>query len=102
MDFSTLWMMLQPVLAGQLRHLLTVAAGVLIAKGALQSDQSGAFVQISVGVVTWVVSAGWSWWQKEGQAKLLAAVAKMNPVAPKLATTGEAVRAATDAFNAAK
>src|ERR1700737_3197876 len=97
MDLATLWTMLHPVLAGQLRHILTVAAGVLIAKGALQSDQSGAFVQIGVGLATWAVGAGWSWWQKEGQLRMVAMLAKMKPVASPGATEGQAVKAAIDA-----
>lgn len=82
---KTLWPVLQPILAGQLRHLLTVAAGMLIAKGALQSEQSGAFVQIGLGLASWVVAAGWSWWQKDGQAKVVAQLAKLKTTTPTVA-----------------
>lgn len=74
----TLWQLAQPILAGQLRHALTVAAGALIARGALQSDQRGAFVTIGLGVASWAVGAGWSWWQKRGQAKVAADVAQFK------------------------
>lgn len=68
----TLWDMAKPIIAGQVRHALTGVAGVLVAKGALQSDQSGAFVTISLGLATYVAGALWSSWQKDGQAAVRA------------------------------
>lgn len=97
MDTQGLWTLLQPILAGQLRHILTLAAGALIARGAIESDQSGAFVQIGLGIASWAAVAGWSWWQKDGQSRVLAQLAKMHRMAPSTATTGEAAKVAIDA-----
>ena len=74
----TLWQIAQPILAGQLRHVLTVGAGMLIAKGAIQADQQGAFIEIGLGLATWAVGAGWSWWQKSGQALVAAQLARLR------------------------
>lgn len=63
------WDFWKSVIAGQARHFLTVAAGALVAHGALQSSQQDAFVQIGVGFVTWAVAAGWSWYQKRETVK---------------------------------
>jgi hypothetical protein len=98
----SLWPMLQPILAGQLRHFLTLLAGALIAKGALQSDQSGAFVEIGIGLAGWAAAAVWSWWQKEGQAKILAALAKVHGGAPQSVSTGAAAKAAIDVATVVK
>jgi hypothetical protein len=98
----SLWPMLQPILAGQLRHFLTLLAGALIAKGALQSDQSGAFVEIGIGLAGWAAAAVWSWWQKEGQARLLAALAKIHGGAPQSVSAGAAAKAAIDVATVVK
>lgn len=70
---QTLFELFKPYLAGQLRHILTVLAGVLIAKGALSPADQGPFVTIASGIAFYVIGAGWSWWQKSGQAQALAA-----------------------------
>ena len=66
------WDFLKPVLAGQVRHLLTVVAGALVGTGALQSTETTEFVSIGSGIAMWALVAIWSWWQKYGQAKLVA------------------------------
>src|SRR5947209_15917136 len=73
---QALFDLLKPYLAGQLRHILGVIAGALIAKGALASDEQGAFTTITSGIVFWAIAAGWSWWQKYGQAAALAGAQK--------------------------
>jgi hypothetical protein len=55
-----------PVLAGQVRHLMTVVAGALVGVGALQSDQQSQFISIGSGIVVWLVAAVWSGVQKNG------------------------------------
>jgi hypothetical protein len=68
----------ESVIAGQARHILTGVAGTLIAHGALQSDQQNSFIQIGSGLAMYVVGAGWSWWQKSGQAMLQARLDKLR------------------------
>ena len=53
------------VLAGQLRHFMTVIAGVLVSHGAIATDQASSFAQIGTGLAVWVIGAGWSWYQKQ-------------------------------------
>jgi len=84
---------LKPVLAGLVRHTLTSAGGALVAGGYMSSSETSAFV--GGGMV--LAGVAWSWWQKEGQAKFIAILAKMHPVAPPSATTGQAVEAAKNA-----
>jgi hypothetical protein len=55
-----------PVLAGQVRHLMTMIAGSLVTLGALQSSQQNEFISIGFGIVMWLVAAIWSWSQKDG------------------------------------
>jgi hypothetical protein len=55
-----------PVLAGQVRHLVSMLAGVLVGVGALQSSQQNEFISIGVGIVMWFFAAVWSWAQKGG------------------------------------
>jgi len=69
---------LETVIAGQARHILTGVAGGLVAHGALTADQSNSFVQIGVGLVLYGVGAGWSWWQKNGQALVKARFDKLR------------------------
>jgi hypothetical protein len=87
---------LQPILAGVVRHGLTSLGGALVAGGYMDSSDTTAFV--GGGMV--VAGVLWSWWQKRGQAKVLAIIAKMHPVAPASASTNEAVKAATQAAKA--
>jgi len=94
MDTETL----KPILAGMVRHFLTTAGGALVAGGYLSSSDASAFV--GGGMV--IAGVAWSWWQKEGQAKFVAILAKMKPVAATNATTAEAVKAANDAVKAMK
>jgi hypothetical protein len=74
------WDFWKPIIAGQLRHGLTLAAGALVADGVIHSDQQGAFVQIGLAVLTYVAGAAWSWWQKT-HPTTLADGTKIAPVA---------------------
>jgi ABC-type nickel/cobalt efflux system permease component RcnA len=69
---------LETVIAGQARHILTGVAGGLVAHGALTADQSNSFVQIGAGLVLYGIGAGWSWWQKNGQALVKARLDKLR------------------------
>ena len=69
---------IKTVAAGQLRHLLTGTAGALIAKGVLQSDQQGAFVQIGMGLAAYGLGAALSWWQKDGRDLAVAQLARLR------------------------
>lgn len=84
---------LKPILAGVVRHGLTALGGVLVTDGVIQSSDVAGFV--GAGMV--LAGIAWSWYQKVGQAHLLALMAKMNPVAKPGATVGEAVKAAKEA-----
>ena len=77
MDPSTLDF-IKTVAAGQLRHMLTGAGAALVAKGVLQSDQQGAFVQIGMGAAVYGVGAAWSWWQKSGRDLAKAQLARLR------------------------
>lgn len=87
---------LKPILAGLVRHALTSLGGMLVASGYMQSSDTAAF--IGGGMV--IAGMLWSWWQKEGQAKVLAAIAKMHKMTPQTATTSQAAKAATDSVKA--
>jgi hypothetical protein len=87
---------LKPILAGIVRHALTSAGGALVAGGYMSSSETSAFIgggMVIAGIV-------WSWWQKEGQAKFIAILAKMKPVASPGASTAEAVKSADAAVKA--
>ncbi len=84
---------LKPILAGMVRHGLTTLGGVLVTDGVLQQGEVTGFV--GAGMI--VAGAAWSWYQKVGQAQLLALMAKMKPVAKPDATVGEAIKAAKEA-----
>ena len=87
---------LKPILAGVVRHGLTALGGMLVTDGVMQSSEMNGF--IGAGMV--IAGIAWSWYQKVGQAELVALMAKMHPVASKSATTGEAVKAAQAAAKA--
>lgn len=88
----------KPILAGMVRHMLTTAGGVLVADGYMSSSDMAGFV--GGGMV--LAGVAWSWWQKEGQKKVVAALAKMKPVASPGASTSDAVKAANAAVKAAE
>ena len=54
--------MLKPVLLGQIRHLLTAGAAVLVGKGYLEASMAEA----AVGIVMYAAGTGWSAWEKRG------------------------------------
>lgn len=56
----TMGNLLYPIIAGQIRHLLTGLGGALVANGWLTQDQSGA---ITGGLIA-AFGAAWSMWQK--------------------------------------
>ena len=70
MENQTMWQMLQPILMGQLRHGLTLVAGALVTHGIIKSDQSSAFIEIGIAIILYLIGAGYSWYQKIGQAKI--------------------------------
>lgn len=84
---------LKPILAGMVRHGLTALGGILVTDGVIQQGEMTGFV--GAGMV--IAGVAWSWYQKVGQARLLALMAKMKPVAAPGATVGEAVKAAKEA-----
>lgn len=69
---------IKSAIAGQVRHVLTGAAGALVVNGAIQSSQTDAFVSIGGGIVMYGIGAVWSWWQKDGQALVAARLAKLK------------------------
>lgn len=94
MDFTTIWEMAKPIVAGQVRTALAGLAGSLVLAGAMDASESSSFVKIGTGIVIYAVPAAWSWWQKVGSVKLLAMIAKSKPVAAPTASVGQAVQAA--------
>lgn len=94
MDWNTIWTMAQPIVAGQIRTALAGVAGSLVVAGAIQPGDESSFVKIGTGIAVYAIPAAWSWWQKVGEVKLLAVIAKSKPVASPSATVGEAVDAA--------
>jgi hypothetical protein len=75
MDF---WEAVKPVLAGQIRHLCTVAAGYLAAQGIIDPSQSGALVNIALAVGLYLVGAVWSYLQKKNQKQLADDIARFK------------------------
>ncbi len=57
------------------RHGLTTVAGYLIGLGLLHggSDESS-FITVGSGIVAGAVAIVWSWWQKQGQKEVAAAL----------------------------
>lgn len=82
---------MKTILAGMVRHGLTTLGGALVTGGWMDSSQTSAFV--GGGMV--IAGIAWSWWQKQGQARALAILAKMHPVVPQSASDKEAVAVAT-------
>jgi hypothetical protein len=68
---------IKPIIAGQARHLATVAAGGLLTLGWLAPTKAAVFEEAAAGVLVWAVAAIWSAVQKDmaGDAKT-AAIAK--------------------------
>lgn len=87
---------LKPILAGMVRHGLTALGGILVTDGVMQSSEMSGFV--GAGMV--IAGVAWSWWQKRGQQKVVAILAKMKPVASPAASTAEAAKAGMDAAKA--
>ena len=81
---------LKPYLAAFVRHLLTVAAGVLAAHGYMNS--SG--VEQFVGFGMTCAGLAWSWWQKSGHAAVAADIANLRAI---LAARAAAARAGNPA-----
>lgn len=61
------------VIAGQIRHVLTLAAGSLVTLGLLDTGQTENFVVIGTGIVVGLVGVGWSYVQKRLTQKQIAA-----------------------------
>ena len=60
-----LYALAKPLLAGAARHVMTAVAGVLIAQGAITTDQQAQFVTIASGIAVWAAGYAWSAWQKK-------------------------------------
>lgn len=60
MDWQGLYQILQPYIAGRIRHLLVAAAAVLVTKHIIQGDQVSAFVDIGMSVVAYLGAEVWS------------------------------------------
>lgn len=65
---------IQTILAMLARHGLTVLAGILAHQGYLDSSGTEAFISAAM----LVLGVGWSWWQKTGQAEVLAELVKLK------------------------
>lgn len=55
---------LQMIVGAAVRHAMSAFAGILVANGAVQSDQAAQFVSIGTGIVIWLAGYGWSAVQK--------------------------------------
>lgn len=97
MDIAAIWPSIKPFVSTQIQHLLQLAAGGLAVHGAINSSQEGSFVEMGTSIAMWAIVAAYGWWQDQGKRQLVAAMAKMKPVAPMNASTSEAVKAATEA-----
>jgi len=76
---------------GIARHLLTVAAGVLVSKGLVSTEGTTQFVELGVGVLTFIITIGWSVLQKHNAKKTLVsavALAGTTEAAVKLKSVG--------------
>lgn len=82
---------MKTILAGLVRHGLTALGGALVTGGYMSSSSTADFV--GGGMV--IAGVLWSWWQKEGQARALAILARMHAVVPPTASQKEAVAVAT-------
>jgi len=76
---------------GIARHLLTVAAGVLVSKGLVSSEGTTQFVELGVGVLTFVITIAWSVYQKHNAKKVLVVAL----AAPPGTTEAEATKKAS-------
>lgn len=63
-DPNPLGSLAQSIATATARHAMTAAAGVLVAKGLVNSAQSAQLVDIGSGLILAVVALGWSWAQK--------------------------------------
>ena len=70
----------QMVLGAVIRHGLTAAAGFLVTNGALSSTDSSKFIQMGTGIAMFLAGLAWSWWQKNGHAKVLAQLNQVKGV----------------------
>lgn len=86
MDYQTMAAML-------LRNALVSAAGALVTHGVISAGQT----ETVVGAVMVLAGVAWSWWQKQGQANVVAELAKMSGRASKSATTADAAAVGTEA-----
>ena len=53
--------MMKQIIIGQLRHLLTAGATMLVAKGYLETSM----VESAVGIIVYAIGAGWSAYEKK-------------------------------------
>jgi hypothetical protein len=67
MDDETTGLVKQ-VAGGMIRHALTTFGGMLVAAGIIDNTEVSAFV----GAGMCLAGIAWSWWQKRGQAAIIA------------------------------
>jgi hypothetical protein len=60
MDLQSLWQLLQPYIAGRVRHLLVAVAAALVTKHIIQPDQQNAIVEIGFSVACYLAAEFWS------------------------------------------
>jgi high-affinity Fe2+/Pb2+ permease len=64
------------IIGGVSRHVLTGVAGFLFAHGAIAASQKEQFISIGCSVILWAAGVAWSWWNKQGQADVMARLKK--------------------------
>src|SRR6202142_976351 len=52
----------------EVRRAVAALAAIAVTRGAVDSNQSGAFVEIGVGVASYAATVLFSWWKSKGQA----------------------------------
>lgn len=80
---------IQAIGAGLIRHGLTTLGGVLVADGLMKGGDVNTFV--GAGMV--MAGVAWSWWQKVGQAKVLAELQSLRARASGVSSFGAGTQA---------
>ncbi len=97
MDIPALWALARPIVQNQISIALAGVGTTLVASGAIDASEKASFVKIGTGIAMYVIPAAYTWWNDIGRARVLAFMAKTHAVAAPTATTGQAVKAATEA-----
>lgn len=92
MDWKSLYLLVKPIAAGQLRTFLAGASGYLAAQHVIPGDQKSAFVSIGMSVAAYGVAALWSLVSKWLAAKTVQkALLTRSPMSATV-TVGEALK----------